>query len=167
MRTLYLLSALVLGLAATACAPAVTTSIAPTVRSPGATLQPAQTEQSSVPAGASADLVRTGTQGAVQFKVTPLNLVNPGESFDFEVDMNTHSVDLGMNLADLASLTTDNGRKVTAQKWEAPGGGHHVAGKLRFPTTVDGTPLLKGATKVMLSLKNIDAPERVFTWELK
>jgi hypothetical protein len=49
----------------------------------------------------------------------------------------------------------------------APGGGHHVAGKLLFPTTVDGTPLLKGATKVTLLLRNIDAPERVFTWELK
>ncbi|MCL4507324.1 MAG: hypothetical protein M1434_00825 [Chloroflexi bacterium] len=96
-----------------------------------------------------------------------MNLVNPGETLDFEVDMNTHSVDLGMNLADLASLATDNGRKVIAQKWEAPGGGHHVAGKLHFPTTVDGTPLLKGATELTLSLRNIDVPERVFTWELK
>lgn len=158
------------GLAVSACAPIAATSIAPTAGTITVVAQPTQpdqTPQSSSPAGASANLVRTDAQGAVQFRVNPLNLANPGESLDFEIDMNTHSVDLGMNLADLAILSADNGQKVTALKWEAPGGGHHVAGKLRFPSTVDGSPLLKGATKVTLSLRNIDAPERVFTWELK
>jgi hypothetical protein len=72
-----------------------------------------------------------------------------------------------MNVADLATLTTDNGQKVSAQKWEAPGGGHHVSGKLLFPATVGGKPLLQGATKLTLILRDVGVPQRVFTWELK
>ena len=180
MKTVYLLPVLVFGLALSACAPSTIASTAPTAQSEAASTQPvpltptappsqpspvAQAQQA--PAGTSGNLARTDAQGAVQFEVTPLNLTTPGETLDFEVRMNTHSVDLGVNLAELATLSTDNGQQVTAQKWEAPGGGHHVAGKLVVPSTVNGKPLLQGATQVTVSLRNIDARERVFTWGLK
>lgn len=80
--------------------------------------------------------------------------------------MSTHSIDLSMDLATLATLTTDNGRTVQAMLWNAPSGGHHVSGTLSFPASVDGDLLLDGATKVILTIENVDASKRVFTWDL-
>jgi hypothetical protein len=103
----------------------------------------------------------------VTLVVTPLNLNNPGQTLDFDVAMETHSVDLSMDLAALSTLTTDAGRSVPATRWDAPLGGHHVAGKLSFPATVDGMPLLEGVTKLTLIVRDVDAPERAFVWELR
>jgi hypothetical protein len=47
-----------------------------------------------------ADLSRTDEQGAVIVVVEPVNLDSPGETLDFEVSLDTHSVD----------LSTDSGR---------------------------------------------------------
>jgi predicted small lipoprotein YifL len=115
---------------------------------------------------ASQDMTRSDGQGAVTFEVKPKNLDNPGNALVFEISMNTHSVDLSMDLANLATLTTDNGRSVQATSWDAPGGGHHVSGKLTFPTSEDGKSILDGATKLTLTIKDVDAPERAFTWNL-
>jgi hypothetical protein len=112
------------------------------------------------------DLVRNDEQGQISVAVTPVNLTDPGETVEFEVGLNTHSVDLSMDLAALATLTTDTGATVQASQWDAPGGGHHVSGKLIFPAAVDGAPLLEGAATLTLTIKNLDVPERVFTWEL-
>ncbi|MEO6062451.1 MAG: hypothetical protein ABIQ99_10975 [Thermoflexales bacterium] len=177
MKTKTLFTILLAALTLSACAPG--TAPAQTASPAGAPAQanpqtaaapvvvPTQAVQVRPAALNSGDLVRTDAQGAVQFKVTPLNLENPNETLDFEIDMNTHSVDLGMNVAKLATLTLNNGLTVVATQWEAPGGGHHVAGKLLFPSTVDGISVLKGATSVALTLRNIDAAERRFVWEIE
>ena len=81
--------------------------------------------------------------------------------------MNTHSVDLSMDLATLASLTTDDGRSVQATLWDAQLGGHHVSGILSFPASLDGKKLLDGATKLALTITDVDAPGQIFTWELQ
>ncbi len=47
-----------------------------------------------------------------------------------------------------------------------PTGGHHVSGTLSFPASVEGKPVLDGATKLTLTIKSVDAPERVFIWDL-
>jgi hypothetical protein len=52
--------------------------------------------------------------------------------------MNTHSVELDMDLAQLAILTTDTGKSV-ADRRDAERR-HHVGGTLSFPATVDGRP---------------------------
>lgn len=179
MKTKKLFTILLAALTLSACAPGTASAPAqtagpaeaPAQASPQAAAAPviAPTETAQVRPGAPnpGDLVRTDGQGAVQFKVTPLNLAKPNETLDFEIDMNTHSVDLGMNVAKLATLTLNNGMTVVATRWEAPGGGHHVAGKLLFPSTVDGISVLKGATSVALTLRNIDAAERRFVWEIE
>lgn len=105
-------------------------------------------------------------QGQVEFEITPVNLNSSGEDLIFEVAMNTHSVDLGMDLAQVATLATDTGITVTATKWDAPRGGHHVSGYLNFPASMDGEHILEEATQLILSIQNVDAPERVFTWNL-
>jgi hypothetical protein len=101
----------------------------------------------------------------VEFAVTPLNLGDPGETLDFEVSMNTHSVDLAWDLASLSTLRTDTGLEVHGLSW--PGSsGQHVGGALRFPSQVDGRALLEGAAQVTLVIRDAGAPERVFTWVL-
>ena len=165
----------------TTAPPAVATPATPTSPSTPPTNQPEPTAtpssvdvnlptpppaESTGQTTSSEDLVRTDEQGAVTVEVTPVNLANPGESLEFEVVLNTHSVDLSMDLATLATLTTDTGKTVQASLWDAPRGGHHVEGKLLFPAAVDGQPLLEGAETLTLTIKNLDAPERVFAWDL-
>lgn len=105
-------------------------------------------------------------QGAVSVAVTPLDLSREASTLAFEVAMNTHSVDLSMDLAKLATLTTDDGRTVSATLWDAVPGGHHVSGMLMFPAIMEGTAVLEGATELTLTITNIDAPSRTFTWRL-
>jgi hypothetical protein len=153
--------AVLLGLALTACGASpsaggdVTQPATPTAR-PTQAPQPALAQ----------DLARSDDQGAVTLVVTPLNLNNPGQTLDFDVAMETHSVDLSMDLAAVSTLTTDTGRSVQATRWDAPRGGHHVEGKLSFPANVDGVPVLEGATKLTLIVRDVDAPERAFVWQL-
>lgn len=111
---------------------------------------------------------RMDDQGAIIFEVTPLNLnQTTAESFEFNIVLTTHSIDLSMDLAATATLATDTGMIVNSTLWDAPRGGHHVEGKLFFPVTVDGKSILDDATKLTLTITDVDAPARVFEWELK
>lgn len=115
---------------------------------------------------ASQDLARGDSQSGVEFVVTPLNLAAPGGALDFDVSMNTHSVDLSWDLAAQSTLTTDTGLEVRGLSWPV-GGGHHYEGVLSFPaTTADGKSLLDGAKTLTLTIRDAGAPERIFQWEL-
>ncbi|MBE2199519.1 MAG: hypothetical protein IAE79_12975 [Anaerolinea sp.] len=105
-------------------------------------------------------------QGAVSVAITPLNLSANAPTLDFEVVLDTHSVDLSMDLMTLATLTADNGRSVTATLWDAVPGGHHVSGILSFPADAAGTAVLEGASQLTLTIRDIDAPERSYVWSL-
>jgi hypothetical protein len=113
------------------------------------------------------EMTRIDEQGAVVIEVTPLNLATLSDQLEFDVSMNTHSVDLSMDLATLATLTADTGVMIQATLWEAPLGGHHVEGKLIFPATKDGKSILEDASKLTLTIANLDAASRIFEWELK
>jgi hypothetical protein len=106
-------------------------------------------------------------EGAVTIEVTPLNLHSVTDTLEFNVVLNTHSVEMSMDLATLATLTTDTGISVDATIWDAPRGGHHVEGTLIFPGTKDGKPILEDATKIKLTINNMDTPFRIFEWDLK
>jgi hypothetical protein len=86
----------------------------------------------------SSELTRLDEQGAVIVEVTPLNLDTLSDNLEFDVAMNTHSVDLSMDLAAISVLTTDTGVTIQAVKWDATPGGHHVEGKLIFPLRTMG-----------------------------
>lgn len=109
----------------------------------------------------------TDEQGAVSVEVTQLNLNGPGDTLDFSVAMNTHSVDLGVNLAQNAVLTTDTGLTVSPVRWDAPSGGHHISGTLSFAPVAGDKVVLEGAARLTLAIRNVDVPERVFTWDLQ
>jgi hypothetical protein len=111
------------------------------------------------------EVPRSDEQGAVSVVIMPLNLNNAWETIDFQVNMNTHSVDLSMDLTVLTTLTTDTGYSVQATLWDAPAGGHHVSGRLSFPATVEDNPILDGVERITLTVEDVDAPERVFVWE--
>ena len=152
-------------------APAATRAVATPTEQVAASNTPAATAapmaaQATAMSAASADLTRTDSQGAVEFAVTPLNLSRPGDTLDFDVSINTHSVNLAWNLAAQSRLTTDTGREAAGKSWPQ-GGGHHVDGTLTFPVkAADGTSLLAGAKRLTLAIQNAGAPERTFVWEL-
>lgn len=115
-----------------------------------------------------ADVLETivDEQGAVSVAITPVDLSVDAPVIDFDVALNTHSVELDMDLAALATLTTDNGHSVAATLWDAVPGGHHISGVLSFPASVDGTAVLEGASQVTLTIVDVDAPKRTFAWSL-
>lgn len=156
-----------------ACSPVVSTpapeSILVTSNAPAANAQ-TETLPTNRPAAASpaADqtLARSDSQASVEFVVTPLNLSAPGETLDFDLSMNTHSVDLSWDLAAQSVLSTDTGLEVKGASWPV-GNGHHYEGTLSFPSkTADGKLLLDGAKKLTLTIRDAATPERVFEWEL-
>lgn len=164
MKRFILPILVVLVLVLAACAPAQAVQAQPVSTN---TLVPTQQLPPVSSATQSADMVRSDEQGAVMFQITPLHLSTSADTLEFDVAMNTHSVDLSMDLAPLSTLTTDTGVTVQATKWDAPRGGHHVDGKLIFPATQNGKPILEGASKLTLTIVKVDAASRVFEWELK
>jgi hypothetical protein len=165
MKRLVLPILLVLSLLLAACSPLQSNGYK-TVP----TTAPASSNSNTLPVSTgqeNSELTRTDEQGAVTFEVTPVNLSKAADSLEFDVSMNTHSVDLSMDLAQLATLTTDTGLTIQASKWDATPGGHHVPGKLIFPVTQDGKSVLDGAGKLTLTIVNVDVPSRVFEWPLQ
>lgn len=108
---------------------------------------------------------REDAQGAVTVEVTGKNPAANSETLDFDVAMNTHSVNLDMDLAKLASLTTNTGISIDALVWTTADSGHHVSGTLSFPGQVNGVSILDGVIEITLTIHNVDAAERIFTWQ--
>lgn len=77
---------------------------------------------------------RTVQVGEVEVAMTPLTLDRSGAVFQVELD--THTIELDLDPAASARLSVD-GRTVGGASWDGPGpGGHHRAGTLRFPAPV-------------------------------
>jgi len=83
----------------------------------------------------------------------------------FDVQLDTHSVDLdALDLAD-ATLRNDRGETLVARPWAALAGGHHREGALTFDG--DASRFLAGTTWVELVLVGVgDRPERTLRWEI-
>lgn len=165
MRQIIIPTLLILTLILAACAPAQASANQTAPQADSVSTE--SSSSSGNDAAAPADLSRTDQQGAVVVTVTPLNLDNPSDQLEFDISLETHSVDLSMDLATLATLTTDTGMTIPANLWDAPRGGHHVEGKLVFPASQDGKSILEGAGKLTLTILNVDAQSRIFEWELK
>ena len=159
MKPLMIPILLILTLIITACASATSTALPSQPQA-----DPVSTEFASPEFDPA---TRMDDQGAIIFEVTPLNLDQTAESLEFNIVLTTHSIDLSMDLAASATLTTDTGVSLNSTLWDAPRGGHHVEGKLIFPATQGGKPILEGATKLTLTIINMDAPTRTFEWEFK
>ena len=107
---------------------------------------------------------RASDAGSVTVKLT---WEGPEAGPVFTVVMDTHSIDLdGFDLQKLALLRTDSGVEVAPVAWDAGPGGHHREGKLRFPATVDGRPLLGESVRgIAVIVRDVASPERSFEWK--
>ncbi|MDF1499732.1 MAG: hypothetical protein P1P76_04595 [Anaerolineales bacterium] len=113
------------------------------------------------------DLRRVDSQGAVEVVISPTStLAEAGALLFFEVSMNTHSVDLSMDLAGLSTLEIGDGVRIPAVYWSG-GSGHHVAGQLGFPNQFsESAAAVDGIGQLTLTIRGVDADERVFTWQI-
>ena len=105
---------------------------------------------------------KSSRENMVRVDVTPLDCT-PGKAAKFQIRMNTHSVDLGYDVAALSTLKDNQGREYRPVSWQgSPPGGHHRSGILEFPA-LEGNP-----NRVTLVIKDIaDVPERTFEWKLE
>ncbi|MCC7165616.1 MAG: hypothetical protein IT331_24175 [Anaerolineae bacterium] len=104
---------------------------------------------------------QTLEDGSVTVKVIPVQ-TNMNAPLEFEIVMDTHSVDLANDMLKTVVLRDDAGKEYMPLKWAGPGaGGHHRQGTIQFGQ-------LKQTTKTLtLLVKNVaGVPERVFEWEL-
>ena len=130
---------------------------------PAAPVDSVATKPAPAAAPAGENLTQTNDEAMVTVAVTPLNLSDKAAAtLDFDVALNTHSVDLGYDLTQIAALSSDTGEQAQPTKWNGPtGGGHHREGTLSFPQ------LKQRGQTLTLTLRGIaDVPERTFTWKV-
>jgi len=104
----------------------------------------------------------TSNESGVTVDVRPIQLI-PGRSAKFEVQMNTHFVNLSQDMVSVSTLRDDQGRNYQPVVWDGSGpGGHHRKGVLEFPV-IDG-----GSKSVKLIIREVaDVPERTFEWKIE
>jgi len=99
--------------------------------------------------------------GSVTVTVKP-KVLKVGEKPIFEVEFNTHSVELSFAIEKLSYLTDDKGKTFNQPVWNgSPPGGHHRSGILTF------TEILSETKYVELIIKDVAGiSERKFRFEL-
>lgn len=122
---------------------------------PAATPQPSSTGQAP-------GTTKTSDGGQVTVVV---DWGGPAEGVVFDVQLDTHSVDLdALDLAS-ATLTNDRGETMRARPWTAPKGGHHREGELTFDG--ESSAFLANAKWIELVITGVgDLPERRLRWEI-
>lgn len=89
----------------------------------------------------------------VEFKVTPIS------ANEFQISMDTHSVNLDFELTGISTLYDNLGNAYQPIKWEgSEPGGHHRSGTLKFPE------IKKNAKSIKLII--IDTTKREFEWKV-
>ena len=103
---------------------------------------------------------RRNDAGQVVVEITPITL--SGDTWEFEVAFNTHSVNLGFDVTEVSVLRCDQGQEYTPTVWEgADPGGHHRSGILKFAALDHSTSF------VQIVIQDVaKVPERVFRWEV-
>jgi hypothetical protein len=104
----------------------------------------------------------TNRESRVTVDVSPEQLAI-GQPIQFQVRMNTHSVELSQDIVAISELRDDLGKIYHPLKWQgSPPEGHHRKGLLEFPV-LEGSP-----TSVKLIIKGVaDVSERIFEWEIE
>lgn len=119
---------------------------------------------SSVSVSQKADSLESvsNNEGEVEVRVTPESLSEELGFWDFDVVLETHSVELSYNLDKISFLVDGAGKTFRAVSWEGdPPGGHHRTGMLRFERLSPRPKIVK------LKMEGVGGvSQRVFSWEL-
>lgn len=127
----------------------------------------------TVPAGDSAVLpsvrpvasanAKTNSEGGVDVTAVPPDFSTGSPTWDFGIELTTHSGDLNEDLTQISVLAGDDGKEYASLGWEGdPLGGHHRGGILKFKPI---SPLPASVTLVIKNLRGV--PERRFVWQMK
>lgn len=102
--------------------------------------------------------LQTNNDGQATVTVTPLKSASAG-TLEFEIILDTHSVELNEDLIKAAVLIADD-KNYTPTAWDgAPPGGHHRKGVLRF------APISPSPKSITLKIRNVGGvAERDFTF---
>lgn len=113
-------------------------------------------------AAPSAPATQSSVDRGVTVKVTPKAIGSSDGRWEFSVVLDTHSADLSDDLAQSASLTTDDGRTLKPASWTgAAPGGHHREGVLAF----DPPAPRPASIELRINRPGESAP-RTFRWQL-
>ena len=105
---------------------------------------------------------QSSSEQGVTVKVTMKSMDLVDSRWQFAVVLDTHSTDLGDDLAESAILTTADGRKFKPTGWlGAPPGGHHREGVLAFDVPAPRS----GVIELRIDRPGESAP-RIFRWQL-
>lgn len=120
---------------------------------PGNLANPTQIKNSGLEA-------KISSEGPVAVSVTPLDLKNNSSSWNFEVNLDTHSGSLDADLVTVSELVDDQEKIYKPIAWEGDGpGGHHRKGILKF------NPISPKPKFFELKIKNIGGVlERRLKW---
>jgi hypothetical protein len=107
--------------------------------------------------------VRSSDAAGVRVVVTPKALGAGVTIWEFEVVMDTHTKPLNENLAQVAVLVDDAGRRYAPIAWQGdPPGGHHRKGVLQFSARAEMPKAVE------LRIDGIGgAGTRTFRWDIK
>ena len=107
--------------------------------------------------------LQTNSQGNVTVQVKPLNISKASKIWAFEVDLETHTVELSQDLVKNSVMVDGQGKSYYPVVWEGdPPGGHHRKGILKFGAISPASEV------ILLKINQIgDIQERLFKWELK
>ena len=111
---------------------------------------------------ADAPATQSSSDQGVTVQVTLKSAVSAGNRWEFAVVFDTHSADLSDDLAQSASLTTNDGRTLKPVSWTgAPAGGHHREGVLAFEV-----PAPRPSTIELRIARQGESAPRTFRWQL-
>lgn len=97
----------------------------------------------------------------VTFSVTPV--VKGEGGIDFDISMNTHSVNLDFVMTEIAAIVVDGGDPVQAVAWKGDAaGGHHRSGTLTFPYELEEI----GDIKLLIKPEGRRFKELIFEWDV-
>ncbi len=101
-------------------------------------------------------------QANVTVTVIPTALSTDSKEWKFDVVLNTHSVELDQDMAEVTTLIDAGGKEYEPLRWEGTEeGGHHREGVLIFG------PILPLPQSFELKITGIGGVDRNFTWRFR
>jgi|SRR3989338_34930 len=101
-------------------------------------------------------------KGEITVSVRPLTLSPSASEWEFEVTLDTHSIELNNDMKNSSFLVDNEGNIYQAANWEGdPPGGHHRSGVLKFQP-------LPSSKVIQLMIRGIGGVEKqIFEWRIK